>query len=212
MERRDFLQFMLLCYAQPRLTDELAEGILGRATSLVAKPSAEKGSVFLFLESESGSQRILRHLDWNTYQFTDHPIPLSLPHSLVQDKKNRGVVFVFETFGSFAKINLATGETLKIDHREGKEMSYGHATVTEAGDLLCTDVDPATSRGHVVVRSPKTLKVVAQLPPECDGSHQVAMMPGGRVAVCGVATDFGRGEKGAVTFVDTETRQVTRRV
>lgn len=217
MDRRDFLQFMMVCYAQPRLTDDIASQFLrsqvGGSYGRNAQAKAhDKGSGFLFVQDWIKKTRTLRHIDWSTYESRDYPIPLGLPHSLVQDPSDPEVVYIFETFGSFARLELKTGASVVVDHSQAKSMSYGHATFASTGELLCTEVDPDQKNGRVSIRNPKTLELLGNLPSECGGSHQIASMPGTKLAVCGVATEFGRGDEGAVVFTDSATKKTRGRV
>lgn len=210
MKRRDLLQFMALAFVQPRLPDELMTAL--RSSEPKAAKATRKGEVFLFFNDGGSPTSLLRQLDWDRVTYRDVTIPLNLPHSLVQDRNEKHVVYVFENFGSAARIDLKSGRVIKIDHRTAREMSYGHATQVSSGELLCTQLDADTGHAYVSVKTSGDMKTIARLPSECDGSHQIAVLPGSKLAVCGVATDLGRGRKGAVTFVDWEKRKVVQRI
>lgn len=190
MERRDFLQL-------------LAAAALPPVLKLDAKPSPGKGMILICLEDKALQRTIIRKFNWSTHESTDFVVPIACPHSVVQDLLDRNIVYVFEVFGSAARFDLYKNETLKIDHREGKEISYGHGLQAESGRLLCTQHDMKTKRGFIVAKEAKTMKTIERLPKECEGAHQIAQIPGTKTFVCGVAGNLGVNQ-GAVTFFDSE--------
>ncbi|MEK7354879.1 MAG: hypothetical protein AAB250_00420, partial [Bdellovibrionota bacterium] len=225
MERRDFLQFLALCSMQSLLTTGCASTKTGNLLPMASTapvpgdPSAYpsgapqgKGQIFLFIEDRAGKVQTLRRMDWNNYEYVDYPLPLLYPHSLLQDRNDRDVVYLFEMFGSAVRLDLRTKDAVRIDHKLAREMFYGHAAQSRAGELFVTQLGSDLTTGVVSVKETKSLRTIATLPRECDGAHQIVTMPDSNMAACGVSSVLGRGKGGAVTFVDCDTRKVVNRV
>jgi hypothetical protein len=202
MERREFLRALALAAAQAGLP-----GIAKGSTF-----AQDKGKVLLSLSSPGGKGSVLRILDWDDLSHKDYAVSLSNPHSMVLDRKNPSVAYLFESFGSGLRVDLATRQEVKIDHLTSGFLFSGHGVQTRAGEhLFCTEFGK-DRQGSVSVRDARTLEKVGATPRECDNSHQVVHLPGGTVIACGNLSVKGKAKRGAITFYDYEKNQVLDQV
>jgi hypothetical protein len=211
MQRRALLKLLTLT-----IGGVLTEGFSACAISPprpAPESSEKKGLVFLCYSGDSPNTSILRIWNWDKNEHHDFDLPLALPHSIVQDRQNPETLFVFEVFGSCARVDLTSGKAIKIDHRSGLEMFNGHAIQTLKGDILvCSQIDVSKSRAHLTLRSSDDLHKIATLPPACDQAHQIVQVPGGTIAACGNGPSAQGKLDGGITFFDYESQTIVRRV
>jgi hypothetical protein len=202
IDRRTMLQFLAL---------SLASGATGCATRQlvgVQPEKKDKGRVFFSLAGRSPASSVLRVADWDGGNAKDIEVPITTPHSLLQHSHDPAVVYLIEAFGSCARIDLASGAHVKVDHTVERDLFNGHAIQTRAGDrLICSQFKDETS-AVITVRDATTMKKIATLPEDCNQAHHLVSMPEGSVFACGNLT----GETGAITFFDYEKMKVVRRV
>lgn len=171
-----------------------------------------KGKVLFCLNASRANQSTLRLYDWDQKTFQDYPVSMGFVHSIVQDPKNPSVVFLFELLGSGGRLDLESGEFIKVDQLDG-DMFNGHGALSRSGEIMAsTEIDKSRS-SRVVFRSSKNLSKTGFAPKECDNSHQVASLPGSSLMAAGVMRGYdGKTESGAITFFDGETGRVANRI
>ncbi len=209
MERRTFNQLATVAFAELLFGGSLS-GCVTRVVS--EKPvAASKGQVLVCLNPVKVGASHLRIFDWDSYRFTDVEVPIGLIHSVIQDRTDKNIVYLFEAFGSCVKMNLRTKQVVKLDHH-AKHMFNGHGALSGSGEFIaCTEIDPARG-SFVTLRSTKDLSLVEDLPDECNRCHQVISVPNSNLMVTGNMMSPDGKQTGGFTFYDYESRKVVNRV
>lgn len=193
----------------------LAGGLAGCTTpSTIARApiASKKGKLFLGMEKDDKSS-VLRLFDWDRGTLRDFEVPLTLPHSVVQMPSDPSSIYVFECFGSAAKMNLTTGDTLRFDNAATGEMFGGHATLNSSADMLVSTQLPTKSGMQwISIRDMNDLKKVERISACEYGTHQLLRMPGSNVLAWGDTKAKDGKIGGGVTFFDLDKRKVINRI
>jgi hypothetical protein len=212
MERRKFIQLAALAAADIALIGPFGHAEFSPSPTGQFSVPVKKGKVVVCLAPHAPDVSRIRLLDWDTRQFSEVSIPIGLVHSVVQDRADRNVIYLFELFGSFVKFNLSTGAFVKIDHKGSNDMFNGHGALSASGEFIaCTEI--SKELGSVVtIRSTENLKKVAETPKECKNSHQIVALPASDLMACGSMRAENGNETGAITFYDFKLKKVMSRV
>src|SRR5271154_1377479 len=135
VDRRSFLKLTLLfglggtALAAPVLTGQ------GRGNGHA------KGKALICLKPTEAGKSTLRIYDWDTGDSKDVDVPLGLIHSVVQDRTNPNLLYVFEIFGSCVRMDLSNGSILKMDHQTSPVLFNGHGALSSSSEFMaCTEV------------------------------------------------------------------------
>ncbi|MES2963837.1 MAG: hypothetical protein V4760_08095 [Bdellovibrionota bacterium] len=211
MERRQFLKLMSSAFGQSALVGLTGCVALPKRARVSSAAAQDLGVISLVRRGHSKDTSILTIYDWSGEASSVTQIPLNNPHSMLRSAAEPSVIYVFESLGSAARIDLGSGNVLKVDHRLTREPFFGHAFQTPDGRrLLCSQFD-TKARLLVTVRSAADLSYLGELPRECDFTHHVVGLPGTSIAVCGQFMPSPKRKRAGVVFYDYE-RMRTERV
>lgn len=197
MERRDFLRNTVLLSLGLQASCSVLNLLSGND-----KPQT-KGKVILGFVATSGNS-LVRVLNWDDYRFEDIPVQAHLQHSFVLNPLNKDELYIFEMYGNCIRLNLSTGESIRMDLEREKTVLNGHGVLTADGSTLyTTEFNADGSQRFLVARDPRTLQKL-ELYTNAEPDHFLSHVPNSSLIAFG-STSVKTGKTGIQLF-DTSTK------